>query len=105
MLVAGDDWTAPTNRDAMGLQPYSRTGTSRVIGGRKAPARARRAVDLANRYPRRVPHRSTIRMSHWFTHTPRGTSVIRSTARPMTTNPRIAQVDAFTIALRSLIEV
>jgi hypothetical protein len=105
MLVAGVDWTAPTNSDAMGPQPYSRTGTSGVIGVRKAAARARRAVDLANRYARRVPQRSTIRMSHWLTHTARGTSVIRSTARPMTTNARIAQVDAFTIALRSLIEV
>ena len=45
----GGDWTAPTNKAAIGPQPYSSTGTSRVVGGRRAPARARLAAPLANR--------------------------------------------------------
>jgi hypothetical protein len=105
MLVAGADRTAPTNRDAMRPQPYSNTGTSRVIGAREAPARARLAVDFANRYTSRAPQSRTIRICHWSTHTARGSSVIRSTAKPMRANARTAQLDAFTIALRSPIEV
>jgi hypothetical protein len=40
-----------------------------------------------------------------MTHAARGTSVIRSIARPMAANSRTDQSDALTIAPRSLIEV
>ena len=38
-----------SNRAAIGPAPYSSPGTSRPVGARKAPARARLAVVLANR--------------------------------------------------------
>ncbi len=105
MVLAGVDRTAPTNSDAMGPQPYSSTGMSRVVGARKAAARARLAVALAKRYTRRAPQSRTIRISHWSTHSARGIAVIGSTAGAMTINARTAQLDAFTIAARSPIEV